>query len=125
MNTIARVLLLIAAAAAGCKVVTTPETYHWTVKAPPSIPLHAHFVFSTEARASDGRAVAEVPFVWEVRWAGVNGVEHQGWSSRLHTIRVKGDPGPATLRILEQGPTGMVEVARHEFRVEAGPAANP
>ena len=127
MRTIARLMLLTLAAATGCHVAATAEGYRWSVKAPSTVMLqpHTRLTFSIEARAADGQPVAEVPFIWFVQWVGVNGVEHQGWSSREHSILVKGDPGTATLRILASGRYGLVEVARHEFKVEGGPALSP
>jgi hypothetical protein len=127
MRTIARVILLSVASTAGCHVAATAEGYRWSVKAPATVmhQPHSRLTFTVEARATDGQLVAEVPFVWFVHWVGVNGVEHQGWSSREHSILVKGDSGTATLRILARGPYGLVEVARHEFKVEEGPAPSP
>jgi hypothetical protein len=107
---------------AGCHVAATAEDYRWTVKVPAKIALepHSRLQFAVEATTSGGRSVRGVPYVWTVDWVGIRGLHHQGWSFEEESLRVKGDPGTAVLRILACDRWDrIVEVARASFEVTA------
>lgn len=86
----------------GCHLCAMAEDYKWTLKAPPAVVLapHSRLHFSVETTAADGRPIAEVPYVWTIDWVGLRGVEHGGRSFREESNLVKGEPGPAVLRVL-------------------------
>jgi hypothetical protein len=108
---------------AGCKVAATSEDYRWSVKAASPVvdAPGSKLTFVVEARAPDGRVITDVPYIWMVEWVGVHGIRHQGWSGREERIQVKGDPGPAFVRILAASHgAGTVEVARASFEVTGG-----
>src|SRR5579862_886549 len=90
---------------AGCHVAAPAEGYRWILKAPAKVDdaPHSKLRFVVETSTFDGRTVEGVPYIWIVDWVGVHGVEHQGTSFREESIRVKGDAGVASLRILAVG----------------------
>jgi hypothetical protein len=103
---------------AGCKVAATAEEYVWTIKAPTQVQLDSKLMFVVETHASAGRPVMDVPFVWKIEWAGLDGIRHQGRSFREEWIRVKGDPGTAVVRIFAVGlDDQLIEVTRASVRV--------
>jgi hypothetical protein len=113
---------LLALLLAGCHVAATAESYRWTLKAPPkaSAAPKSKLPFSVEATTLSGTAAEGVPYIWVVDWVGVHGVEHQGRSYREESIRVKGGPGTAWIRILAfDRYDGLIEVARAPVEVQA------
>jgi hypothetical protein len=111
---------VVVALLAGCQVAATAEDYHWTVKAPAKVVMepHSRLQFVVEANTSAGTPVRGVPYIWTVDWVGIQGVRHQGWSFEEESLRVKGAPGTAVLRILAYDRWDrIVEVARASFEV--------
>lgn len=107
---------------AGCLVAGPVAPYQWTLRAPASVVQapHSKLHFTVETRTSDGSLVDDAPYVWIVDWVGIHGVEHQGRSFREERIHVKGEAGPAVLRILaHDGRDQLVEVARATILVTA------
>lgn len=112
------ILLLLA----GCKVAASAGDHVWTVKAPPKVEIGSKLRFTVETHDLGGAPVREVPFIWKVEWAGLEGVRHQGWSFREESIRVKGDPGTGVVRIFASvDGDEMAEVGRASFQVLAAP----
>lgn len=104
---------------AGCKVAATAEDFQWTVRAPSAVSSEGKLLFTVETKDS-GRAIHRVPYVWKVEWVGVEGIRHQGYSYEPESIRVKGGPGIALVRVfaIDRG-HHMVEVASASFEVTA------
>ncbi len=104
---------------AGCKSWAKAQDYTWNVVAPKKVDRGADLVFRVELQSKDGRPTDDLSFWWQVDWAGLKGIQHKGKSFTDHNIRVKGDPGTATLRVFGQDEAGnWVQVAKVPIEVE-------
>ena len=122
------IAFLFAMGLSGCHVASYADGYRWTVKAPAKVEdaPHSKLHFVVETTSPSGAAAEGVEYVWFVDWVGVHGVEHQGSSYREESIRVKGGPGVAWLRILAVDRYGrLVEVAKASFEVNQPSGVNP
>lgn len=116
------VTLSVLALLGGCKVAATAENHVWTMKAPTQVELDSKLLFVVETH-HQGQPVRDVPFVWRIEWAGLDGIRHQGKSFREESIRVKGDPGTAVIRIFAFDlDDNLIEVTRASVRVISGGA---
>jgi hypothetical protein len=89
-----------------------------TISAPTSVSRHGEFFFTVTAKDVEGHQTGAA-FRWSIEWVGVEGSTHKGYTNNSEKIRVKGNPGTATLRILgydAQGNWG--EIGKHVFQVE-------
>jgi len=113
MKTCTSALLLLVLTS--CHVASSAEAYRWALKSPARVDAapHRRLSFSVETTTSGGTSEDGVPFIWVVDWVGVQGAEHQGRSYHEESLRVKGGPGTAWLRILafDHGDR-LIEVAR-------------
>jgi hypothetical protein len=122
MKTLLATTALALALLAGCYTAAPAGDHVWTIKAPKSVALENKLVFSVETHTRDGAILENVPYVWRVDWAGVQGTRHQGHSFVPEKITAKGSPGIATLRIFGHDPYGeLVEVASANVDVTAAP----
>ena len=104
-----------------CRAWTLPGELEWTVIAPAKV-VHAasnELVFHVETTTKDGQQVDGVGFVWLIEWVGTHGWDHKGTSFSEQSIRAKGRPGTAYIRIFTYDANGtLVEVAKKPFEVD-------
>ena len=109
---------------ASCQSAAKAKDYVWSIKSPPKIEAESKLRFTVETATAGGAQAREVPFVWKIDWVGVEGSHHQGYSFKEQSIRVKGAPGKAMLRIFADDPAGaLVEVASAAIEVVGHPPA--
>jgi hypothetical protein len=105
-------------AAVGCKSWAEVSEHTVSVNGPARVNQNGEFYFTLLAKDKQGQPV-KVAFQWSIEWVGLEGSVHKGKSGESEKIRVKGNKGNATLRILgydAQGNWG--EIAKHPFQVE-------
>jgi hypothetical protein len=72
-----------------------------------------------DVRGADGAEKRDVGYSWSVDWPGLPGAMHRGRSFVEESLRVKGLPGTAQLRIYaEDGAGRRVQVLRQPFETE-------
>ena len=109
---------------ASCQSAAKAKDYRWSVKAPPKIEAESKLRFTVETTTASGVQAQEVPFVWKIDWVGIEGSHHQGYSYKEQSIRVKGAPGKAKLRVFAKDPGDeLVEVANMTIEVVGHPPA--
>jgi hypothetical protein len=109
---------------ASCQSAAKAKDYRWVVKAPPTIEAESKLRFTVETVTDGGEQAREVPYIWKVDWVGIEGSHHQGYSFKEQSIRVKGAPGKARLRIFAEDPAGeRIEVANTTITVVGHPPA--
>ena len=109
---------------ASCQSAAKAKDYVWTIKSPPRIEAESKLRFTVETTTAGGAQAREVPFIWKVDWVGIDGSHHQGYSYKEQSIRVKGAPGKATLRVFAEDSAGeRVEVANSTIDVVGPPPA--
>jgi len=109
---------------ASCQSAAKAKDYTWTIKAPPSIEVESKLRFTVETKTASGEQPRDIPFIWKVDWVGIDGSHHQGYSYKEQSIRVKGAPGKAKLRVFANDPAGeQVEVAGTVIEVVDHPPA--
>jgi hypothetical protein len=109
---------------ASCQSAAKAKDYLWTIKSPPRVEAESKLRFTVETTTAAGTQAREVPFIWKVDWVGIDGSHHQGYSYKEQSIRVKGAPGKATLRVFAEDSAGeRVEVANSTIDVVGPPPA--
>ena len=109
---------------ASCQSAAKAKDYVWSIKSPPKIEAESKLRFTVETTTSTGSPERDVPYVWKVDWVGIDGSHHKGISYEEQSIRVKGAPGKAMLRIFADDPAGaLVEVASAAIEVVGHPPA--
>src|SRR5689334_187454 len=91
-----------------CRTWTLPGELDWKVIAPAKV-IHAaknELVFHVETRTKNGEPVEGVGFVWIIEWVGTHGWDHKGTSFSEQSIRAKGRPGTAYIRIFTYDANG-------------------
>ena len=96
------------------------EDYAWSLRlAREPVCRGERLAFTVETRGSDGAEKRDVGYSWSVDWPGLPGAMHRGRSFAEESIRAKGLPGTAQLRIYAQDRAGRrVQVLRREVRME-------
>ena len=103
---------------ASCQSAAKAKDHVWSVKAPPRVETESKLHFTVETTTSTGSPERDVPYVWKVDWVGIDGSHHKGISYEEQSIRVKGSPGRAKLRIFgKDGADELVEVASATIEV--------
>jgi hypothetical protein len=103
---------------ASCQSTAKAKDHVWSVKAPPRVEAESKLRFTVETTTSMGSPERDVPYVWKVDWVGIDGSHHKGISYEEQSIRVKGSPGRAKLRILANDSAGeLTEVASATIEV--------
>ena len=106
---------------ASCTSAAKAKDHVWSVKAPPRVEAESKLHFTVETTTSSGTPERDIPYVWKVDWVGIDGSHHNGRSYVEQSIRVKGSPGRAKLRILAKDAadeltevaSAMIEVVGH------------
>jgi hypothetical protein len=119
-NRTPRVVMVAAAllALTACKDWAQIGVHTLTISAPEMVNRNGEFYFTVTAKDAEGHPTS-ASFQWSIEWVGVEGSKHKGMTGASEKIRVKGNPGTATLRILgydAQGNWG--EIAKHVFQIQ-------
>jgi hypothetical protein len=90
-----------------------------TIVAVEQVKQKEEFTFTVNIKDASGQPLKKVEYQYKLDWVGVEGSTHKGKSGVLEKIRVKGNPGTATLRILGYDAQDVFgEVAKFEFQVQ-------
>ena len=110
--------LSLVALLASCQSAAKAKDHVWSVKAPPRVEAESKLHFTVETTSSMGTPERDIPYVWKIDWVGIDGSHHKGVSSVEQSIRVKGSPGRAKLRIFgKDAADELVEVASATIEV--------
>lgn len=106
----------------GCRTWGTVDGYKWTIKAPKKVMKHLResnqLVFQVESHLSTGEAAEGISFYYVIQWVGLQGWDHKGTTFDDQSIRVKGSPGTAYIRIYAYDKDDkLAEVAKEAFEV--------
>jgi len=96
------------------------DDYAWSLRlAREPVCRGERLAFTVETRGPDGAAKRDVGYAWCVDWPGLPGSVHRGRSYEEESIRAKGLPGTAQLRVYAQDAAGRrVQVLRRAFECE-------
>lgn len=111
-------LAALALLAPACKTMAVKGQHKASLEAASKVNRGEEFVFTVTLTDASGQKVDDVYYQWKVDWVGLPGMVHKGKSGVPSKIRVKGQPGKATLYIYAQEGDLPAEVARQEFAVE-------
>ena len=104
---------------AGCRSWAIQGEHQVKIIAPAKVSKGDSFAFRVEVRDRGGNPVEGARFWWTIDWVGLQGSEHKNKSFEELSIRAKGSPGTATLRVQGYDASNdIVEMARHDFTVE-------
>lgn len=111
-------LAMLAALQPACKTWATKGQHTINVVAIRKVNRGEDFTFTVHVKDGSGQDLKKVEFEYKIDWVGLPGATHKGKSGILQSIRVKGQPGKATLYILGYDGDNFGEIARHEFDVD-------
>ena len=90
-----------------------------SIQAPEKVNRGEEFVFFVQAKDASGQTLHDVFFQYQIDWVGLPGSRHKARTATRESIRVKGDPGEATLHVLGYDSRGdWGEIAKHVFKLE-------
>ena len=118
-----RTRALLACAVLAC---LAPACKTWAVKGQVTASIDAiqkvnrgeDFAFTVHLADSSGKRIKGLAYEWSIDWVGLPGARHKGKSGARETIRVKGQPGKATLFVRTYEGDLPLELAKQDFEVE-------
>ena len=104
--------------APSCKTWVTVPEHSVTIVADSEVKRGADFSFCVTLKDAQGQQVYAAAYEYKISWVGSEGMSHKAKTGIYEKIRVKGNAGTATLRVLGyDAQDNFGEVATHTFEV--------